>query len=113
MTRRDGLIRLEHMLEAAREAVALVRGRTKKEIEGDRVRVLALERLFEVIGEAAAQTTAEIRDRSFTLSATSAVRDPSAVASRICSTTWLSIASAGRGDDGQASLPSFSFFTHR
>lgn len=63
MTRRDATIRLEHMLEAAREAVALVGGRTKAEIERDRLRVLALERLFEIIGEAAAQTTEEIRDR--------------------------------------------------
>lgn len=63
MTRHDELIRLEHMLGAAREAVALVRGRMKEEIEGDRLRVLALERLFEIIGEAVAQTTEDIRVR--------------------------------------------------
>jgi uncharacterized protein with HEPN domain len=63
MTRHDELIRLEHMLEAAREAVALVQSRTREEIERDRIRVLALERLFEIIGEAAAQTTEDIRAR--------------------------------------------------
>ena len=54
MTRHDELILLQHMLDAAREAVELVRGRTAQQIEGDRLRVLALERLFEIIGEAAA-----------------------------------------------------------
>jgi hypothetical protein len=34
------------MLDAAREAVELVRGRSVQQIEGDRLRVLALERLF-------------------------------------------------------------------
>jgi len=61
MTQHDELIRLRHMLEAAREAVELASGRTKEQIEGDRLRVLALERLFEIIGEAAAQTTDEVR----------------------------------------------------
>ena len=51
------------MLDAAREAVELVRGRSTQQIEGDRLRVLALERLFEIIGEAAAQTTDEVRVR--------------------------------------------------
>jgi uncharacterized protein with HEPN domain len=63
MTRHDELTRLAHMLAAAREAVALVHGRSKEEIEGDRILVLALERLFEIIGEAAAQATGDIRAR--------------------------------------------------
>jgi len=63
MTRHDELIRLQHMLDAAREAVELVRGQAAQQIEGDRLRVLALERLFEIIGEAAAQTTDEVRAR--------------------------------------------------
>ena len=63
MTRHDELIRLEHMLDAARKAVELVRGRTIGELEGEEMRVLALERLFEILGEAAAQTSSEIRAR--------------------------------------------------
>jgi uncharacterized protein with HEPN domain len=51
------------MLDAAREAVQLAEGRTAAEIEADRLRELALERLFEVIGEAAAQTPVEVRER--------------------------------------------------
>jgi uncharacterized protein with HEPN domain len=63
MTRHDELIRLQHMLDAAREAVELVRGRTRQQVERDRLRVLALERLFEIIGEAAAQTAEDVRTR--------------------------------------------------
>lgn len=63
MTQHDELIRLEHMLNAARKAVELVRGRTIRDLEGDEMRVLALERLFEIVGEAAAQTAPEIRAR--------------------------------------------------
>lgn len=63
MTRRNELIRLQHMLEAARKAVELARGRTVKDLEGDEIRVLALERLFEILGEAASQTSPEIRAR--------------------------------------------------
>ena len=63
MTQHDELIRLEHMLGAAREAVELVRGRSAKDIGADRLRVLALERLLEVVGEAAAQAGPEIRAR--------------------------------------------------
>lgn len=63
MTRHDALVRLRHMLDAAVEAVELAGERTASEIEADRLRVLALERLFEVIGEAAAQTPDEVRAR--------------------------------------------------
>jgi len=63
MSRHDELIRLRHMLDAAKKAVELTRGRTPKKLEGDEIRVLALERLFEILGEAASQTTPEIRAR--------------------------------------------------
>ena len=43
MTRHDELIRLQHMLDAAREAVELVRGQAAQQIEGDRLRVLCNE----------------------------------------------------------------------
>jgi len=61
MTSHDELNRLRHMLDAARKAIDLARGRSVKDLEGDEIRVLALERLFEIIGEAATQTTPEIR----------------------------------------------------
>lgn len=63
MSRHDNLIRLRHMLDAAKKAVELTRGRTSKDLESDEIRVLALERLFEILGEAASQTPLEIRAR--------------------------------------------------
>jgi hypothetical protein len=51
------------MLDAAKKAVELSRGRTSKDLADDEIRVLALERLFEILGEAASQTTPEIRMR--------------------------------------------------
>jgi uncharacterized protein with HEPN domain len=63
MTRHDDLIRIRHMLDAAREAVELAKGRTADDIRGDRLRHLAIERLLEIVGEAAAQAPADVRQR--------------------------------------------------
>jgi uncharacterized protein with HEPN domain len=59
MTRRDPLLGLRHMLDAAREAVDAASGLTVADLEADRLRELALERLLEILGEAAAQTPPE------------------------------------------------------
>jgi uncharacterized protein with HEPN domain len=63
MSRHDELIRLRHMLDAAKKAVELARGQTARSLADDEIRELALERLFEILGEAASQTTPEIRLR--------------------------------------------------
>ena len=49
------------MLDAAREAVGLAEGRTADEIQRDRLRQLSIERLLEIIGEAAAQAPIDLR----------------------------------------------------
>lgn len=61
MTRRDPFLGLRHMLDAAREAVAGAAGLTVADLEADRLRELALERLLEILGEAAAQTPPDER----------------------------------------------------
>lgn len=61
MTQREPLLGLRHMLDAAREAVEAAAGLTVADLEADRLRELALERLLEILGEAAAQTPAEER----------------------------------------------------
>ena len=63
MTRRDEAIRLRHMLDHAREAVALIQGRNRQDLESDRVLGLALVRLLEIVGEAANRVPEEIRLR--------------------------------------------------
>jgi uncharacterized protein with HEPN domain len=53
MSRHETDVRLRHMLDGAREAVALVQGKSRPDLDTDRMLNLALVRLLEVIGEAA------------------------------------------------------------
>ena len=52
MSRHDETVRLRHMLDAARKAVALTSGKTRTEIEANEIAQLALARLLEIVGEA-------------------------------------------------------------
>jgi len=53
MSKRDPLVFYRHMLDHAREATALVQGKTRADLDSDRLLNLALVRLLEIIGEAA------------------------------------------------------------
>jgi uncharacterized protein with HEPN domain len=48
---------MRHMLDHAREVVAMVRGRTRQNLDTDRMFQLALTRLIEILGEAANRVT--------------------------------------------------------
>lgn len=63
MTRHKGAVPLSHMLDHAREAVAMSEGKTRDDISQNRMLELALIRLVEVIGEAAGRTPESIRDQ--------------------------------------------------
>ena len=52
-------IRLLHMLDAAKEALAFASGRERKDLEPDRMRALAPIKEVEIIGEAAARINAQ------------------------------------------------------
>jgi uncharacterized protein with HEPN domain len=54
-------IRLQHMLEAAREALAFVEGVERDELARDRKLALSLVKEFEIIGEAAARISPEVK----------------------------------------------------
>ena len=56
-------VRLLHMLEHARETIQLVSGKTRQDFGADRVLNLAVVRLLEIVGEAAASVTAESRGK--------------------------------------------------
>ena len=56
-------IRLRHMLDAAREAVAFARGRTRSDLDDDRQLALALVKDIEIVGEAATQVAEPTRRR--------------------------------------------------
>jgi uncharacterized protein with HEPN domain len=56
-------MRLLHMLEHAQEAIQLVEWRSRTNLDEDRILSLALVRLLEIIGEAAAGVSAESRSK--------------------------------------------------
>jgi len=57
----DGL-RLRHMMEAARKAVAFAQHRTREDLDADEQFSLALTRLLEIVGEAAASVSDAVRE---------------------------------------------------
>jgi uncharacterized protein with HEPN domain len=59
-------VALEDMLAHAREAAALVQGKSRADLDRDRVLSLALVRLLEIVGEAASRVSAteQARHRS-------------------------------------------------
>ncbi len=63
MSQRDDQVRLLHMIDHAREAAELVRGRSRVDLDSDRVLSLALVRLLEVIGEAANRVSEQTRQQ--------------------------------------------------
>ena len=63
MSRHDPMVRVRHMLDHAREAVEMVKGKTRADLDADRQLNLALVRLVEVLGEAAARIPDDFRAR--------------------------------------------------
>jgi uncharacterized protein with HEPN domain len=53
------VVRLRHMLDAAREAVTFAAGRTAQDLKSDRILSLALVKCIEIIGEAATKVANE------------------------------------------------------
>ena len=63
MPRPSSVARLRHMLDSAREAVSLIEGKTRRDLEHTRLLQLGLTRLVEIIGEAAARVPKETREK--------------------------------------------------
>jgi uncharacterized protein with HEPN domain len=61
MSQHDPLVRLRHTLDHAREANALARGRSRRDLDTDRMLNLALSRLLVLVGEGAARTPEGLR----------------------------------------------------
>jgi uncharacterized protein with HEPN domain len=59
----EDAVRLRHMLDAAREAMRFMQGRSRADLEADTMLQFAVVRAIEVIGEAAAQVSAPARER--------------------------------------------------
>ena len=63
MSRQDSTVRLRHMLDHACEAVNMLAGKSRVDLDHDRKLNLALVRLLEIVGEAATRMPIEERDR--------------------------------------------------
>lgn len=58
------LIRIEHMIAAAKEALAFLADRTAEDLATDRMLARSLERQIEIVGEAAGKVSEELRSSS-------------------------------------------------
>jgi uncharacterized protein with HEPN domain len=54
-------LRLQHMLDASREAVSFIQGRTSEDLTRDRMLLLSLVKEIEIVGEAASRVSAEYK----------------------------------------------------
>ena len=63
MRQHDDPTSLRQMREAAREALALIEGLSRADLDENRVLALALERLLEIVGEAANRLSPSLRSR--------------------------------------------------
>jgi len=54
-------VRLRHILDSANEAVAFAKGKTREDLDNDRMLVLSLVKSIEIIGEAASRLDSQFR----------------------------------------------------
>jgi uncharacterized protein with HEPN domain len=62
MPPKSDLIRIRHMVDAAQKALSFTRGKTRPDLDRNEQLALAMVRLIEIIGEAAAKITQETRE---------------------------------------------------
>lgn len=63
MSRRDDSITIKQILDHAQEAVAMIKGLERPDLDKDRKLNLAIVRLLEIVGEAAARVTSETKEK--------------------------------------------------
>ena len=63
MSQHKDKVRFQHMLDHGREAVAMIKGKERLDLDRDRMLELSLVRLVEIIGEAAARVRPESREK--------------------------------------------------
>jgi uncharacterized protein with HEPN domain len=60
--RKDDIIRLQHMIDAAKEAFSFANNKTRQDLKTDRKLTLSLVKSIEIIGEAASRISKECQD---------------------------------------------------
>jgi len=61
--KKTDIVRLRHMLDAAREIRSFIKGRSEDDLKRDRILTLALVKEIEIIGEAASKVSQEAREQ--------------------------------------------------
>ncbi|MBN2305190.1 MAG: DUF86 domain-containing protein [Anaerolineae bacterium] len=61
---KDDRVRLQHMLDAAQEAIEFLRGETRDVLDTDRKLVLALVKDIEIVGEAASRISKDCQQEN-------------------------------------------------
>jgi len=61
MTQHDDGVRLQHMLNYSRKAISMIQGRVRADLIADEMLSLALTRVVEIIGEAAARVSPAVQ----------------------------------------------------
>lgn len=57
----EDLIRIRHMLDAVKEALAFAKGKNREDLDNNRMLTLAIIKELEIIGEAASKLTPEFK----------------------------------------------------
>ena len=63
MYSKEDIVRLHHILDAAKEAVSFAQGETRKSLDKNRMLVLSLIKDVEIIGEAATYVSKDCREK--------------------------------------------------
>jgi len=63
MCSKEDIVRMHHILDAAKEAVSFAQGKTRKSLDKNRMLVLSLVKDIEIIGEAATNVSEECREQ--------------------------------------------------
>ncbi len=63
MCSKEDIVRMNHILDAAKEAVSFAQGKTRKSLDKNRMLVLSLVKDVEIIGEAATNVSMDCRER--------------------------------------------------
>jgi uncharacterized protein with HEPN domain len=64
---KDDLVRMRHILDAAREALSFTAGKTRVDLNANRMLVLSLVKEIEIIGEAAGKISEETKNKYKTI----------------------------------------------
>ena len=63
MCSKEDIVRMHHILDAAKEAVSFAQGKTRKSLDKNRMLVLSLVKDIEIIGEAATNVSNDCHER--------------------------------------------------